>query len=188
MIVYTEIQKRLTDPAFRFPQGGAAIQTVSKFLDLFAKEFGSITAERLVDFCVCTAYTYRNRPLHTIQQIFGPASLRTMKQNSHSVKYYEDKWLASVHLNRENLVSMIADRHEHPQAKYIYVEAEETTKKRMLNQKVGYMLCQASTLGWSPISETCKQCEFVSNCQKETQTKYPELYRIRIEYGSKTNR
>lgn len=189
MIVYTEIQKKLIDPTFRFSQGGDTIRTVSKFIDLFAKEFGSVTKERLVDFCVCTAYAYRERPnyTYTIKQVFGPASIKRMRQNSHGKKHFEDQWLFGAHLSREHLVGMITDRQEHPQAKYIYVEAEEPTKKRMLNQEVGYMLCQASTLGWSPMSEACSQCAFIGKCRQDTQTKYPELYRIRVEYET-TNR
>jgi len=74
--VFTEIQRRLVDPTFKFSQGGATIRTLSNFLDLFEKEFGSVTKERLVDFCVCTAYTYRNRQNWTVKQAFGPSSIK----------------------------------------------------------------------------------------------------------------
>lgn len=183
VIVFTEIQRRLVDPTFKFSQGGATIRTLLNFLDLFAKEFGSVTKERLVDFCVCTAYAYRNRQTWTLKQVFGPASIKRLKESKQGRAYYENSWLSSAQLNREYLVNLIIDRKEHPQAKYIYVHSEEITKKRLLNQEVGYLLCQTSTLGWSPISDACKQCNFIEQCKRTTQSKFPELYRIRVDYG-----
>ena len=79
--VFTEIQRRLVDPTFKFSQGGATIRTLSNFLDLFAKEFGSVTKERLVDFCVCTAYAYKDRERWTIKQAFGPSSIKRLKES-----------------------------------------------------------------------------------------------------------
>ena len=181
--VFTEIQRRLVDPTFRFSQGGATIRTLSNFLDLFEKEFGSVTKERLVDFCVCTAYTYRNRQNWTVKQAFGPSSIKRLKESKQGKAYYENSWLSSAQLSREYLVNLIIDRREHPQAKYIYVPSEEASKKRLLNQEVGYLLCQTSTLGWSPVSDACKQCNYTEKCKKATQSKFPELYRIRVEYG-----
>lgn len=181
--VFTEIQRRLVDPTFKFSQGGATIRTLSNFLDLFEKEFGSVTKERLVDFCICTAYAYRDRERWTIKQAFGPSSIKRLKESKQGKAYYENSWLSSAQLSREYLVNLIIDRREHPQAKYIYVHSEEASKKRLLNQEVGYLLCQTSTLGWSPVSDACKQCNYTEKCKKATQSKFPELYRIRVEYG-----
>lgn len=181
--VYTEIVRRLVNPTFRFSQGGATIKTISNFLDLFAQEYGTVTNERLVDFCVCTAYAYRDREQWTVKQIFGPSSLKRLRESKQGKAYYENSWLSSAQLSREYLLNLIIDKKEHPQAKYIYVQSEESTKRRLLNQGVGYLLCQTSTLGWSPLSETCKRCDFINECKKETQSKFPELYRIRVEYG-----
>ena len=187
MLVFTEIQKRLVNPTFKFSQGGATFTTLSNFINSFEKEFGTITSERLVDFCIYVSHAYRNTDKWSIKQAFGPTAIKKFKTAAVGKVYYENLWLSSANLTRENLVDMIKDRQEHPQAKYIYVEAEESSKKRLLNKEVGYMLCQASTLGWSPVSEACQQCTFTTQCKHETQRKYPELYRIRIEYGQ-TNR
>lgn len=181
--VYAEIVRKLINPAFKFSQGGATIRTLNNFLDLFAKEFGSVTQERLVDFCVCTAYTYRDRDSWTVKQVFGPSSLKRLRESKRGKVYYENEWLNTAQLSRGYLVNLIIDKTEHPQAKYIYVQSEEHTKHRLLNSDVGYMLCQASTLGWSPMSNSCKHCVFITQCRKETEVKYPELYRIRVEYG-----
>ncbi|WP_239059473.1 hypothetical protein [Bacteroides sp. 224] len=183
MTVYTEIVTRLVDKSFRFSQGGITIRAISKFLDEFEKEYGIITKERLVDFCICAAHTFREREKWTIQQVFGPKSQTRFRESKQGKVYYEDNWLSEAQLTRDYLYNLIADRKEHPQAKYIHVLSEESTKKRLLNQKIGYLLCQTSTLGWSPVSETCEQCNFQQDCKKETQSKYPELYRIRLEYG-----
>jgi hypothetical protein len=181
--VCTEIINRLINPSFRFSKGGTTVKTLSKFIDLFVKEYGSVTKERLVDFCVCTAYTYKDREKWTVRQFFGRCSLKRLRENKKGAVYYEDLWLSGANLDREYLASLIIDREKHPQSKYIYVSSEESSKRRLLNHEAGYLICQTSTLGWSPESVSCSECVFIEKCKKETQIKYPELYRIRLEYG-----
>lgn len=181
--VYTEIVRRLIDKNFKIVLGGENIRTISSFLEEFTKEYGTVTKERLVDFCICTAHFYRDKKAWSIKQVFGAASMKRFKSAKQGKGYFEDQWLSEEKLNRNYLYNLIADRKDHPQAKYIYMPSEEEIKKRQLNKEVGYLLCQTSTLGWSPVSDTCKQCHYSSECMKETQCKYPELYRIRIEYG-----
>ena len=183
MKVWTKLATTMLDPTFKFSGGGATTRTLEKFLGMMEAEFGSITAERLVDFCICTAYAYRDRTQWTIKQIFGKASIQRLVSRKRGSVWHEDNWLQEQSLEREALIRMIADRSEHPQAKYIYVASEEPTKRRLLNKEVGYIVCQTSTLGWSPISEACQECEFVERCKGETKTKFPELYRIRVDYG-----
>lgn len=180
--VYTEIIRRLVNPRFKFSDGGAVIKAASKLLAGLQKEFGAVTDERIVDLCVCTAYAFRDVPQWTAKQLLGPASITRLKSKMHGSYYYEDRWLASASLSRPALAAMIRDRSQHPQAKFIYVAAEEPTKARLLNTEVGFLLCQTSTLGWSPLSDACKQCKLSEKCKHETMNKFPELYRIRIEY------
>jgi hypothetical protein len=182
MTVYTEIVTRLVDRTFRFSRGEKAAATLSVFLSEFEKEYGAVTKERLVDFCIFIAYTYRAREKWVIQQMFGPDSLKGFRESKQGKTYYEDQWLSEAQLTRGYLYSLIADRKEHPHTKYIYLLSEEGTKKRFLSQEVGYTLCQISTLGWSPVSKTCEQCAFQQECKTETKRKYPELYQIRLEY------
>ena len=184
--VFSAIAVKLLNPTFKFSGGGATARTLTGFLDLMEKEFGSVTSERLVDFCVCAAYAFKNRPQWTVNQIFGKASIKRLKERTKGGKYYEDQWLSSASLNRTDLVAMIADKSVHPQAKFIYIASEEPTKRRMLNTAVGYIICQTSTLGWSPLSESCSKCKVTDDCKQALQKRFPELYRIRIEHGNKT--
>lgn len=182
--VYTEIIRRLIDPNFRFSKGGATIKKIAKFLDIFEHEFGAVTNERLVDFCVATAYLYKDRAF-TVGHLLGKAAVTRLKTKANGSKFYEDRWLSKAQLSRSQLVDMIKDRSEHPHAKYIFMASEEGTKMRMLNVDVGFTICQLSTLGWSPLSQACQLCNFVEDCKLETQRKYPELYRLRSEHGKR---
>lgn len=183
LTVYTEIEKRLVNKAFKFSQGGATNRTLLKFLGQFEKEFGTISIQRLVDFCICTAHFYHDKPIGQTPQKFGQASIKRFATAKKGKFFYEDQWLEDAGLTRTFFYNLVTNKESHPQAKYIYVEYEEGTKKRMLNKMVGYAICQASTLGWAPKSPTCSQCDFVDRCKKETEAKYPELYRIRLEDG-----
>ena len=186
--VFTAIINALVDPTFKFSKGGATTRLLTTFLSRIEKKYGVITCERLVDYCIFTAYNFRNRPQLGLPQVFGPQSIQKFGEQTRHQKYYQDRWLEGVSLSRGSLLSLIQDRREHPHAKFIYVASEETTKRRQLNQKVGFLICQTATLGWSPMSATCQQCSFVSACQKETAKKYPEIYRLRIENGNSPNK
>lgn len=186
--VFTEIWRKQVNPSFKFSQGGATIKVLGTFHDRFEKEFGAVTTDRLVDFCVCTARVYSSVKDWSIKQAFGPSSIKRLKDSKQGTRYYEDKWLSEVGLTREKLVNMIVDRSAHPLEPYIYMPAEESTKLRLLNQEVGFVVCQTSTLGWSPLSKACGECIFTKKCKKVTAEKYPELYRIREQHGKSENR
>lgn len=183
MKVWSKVATTMLNPAFKFSGGGATARTLNKFLAMMEGEFGTVTTERLVDFSICTAYAYRSVPKWTIKQIFGKASIQRLRSRKHGTTWYEDQWLQEKSLDRDSLIKLIADRSEHPQARYIYVASEEPTKRRLLNKEVGFVVCQASTLGWSHLSETCQECNFTERCKDATKTKFPELYRIRLDYG-----
>lgn len=184
--VFTAIITKLVDPTYKFPKGGAVTRIIITFLNRMEQEFGAITCERLVDVCVTGAYTFRERGQWTLKQVFGPSTIKRVKEQKRGQLFYQDQWLESAGLSRGALLDMIKDRKEHPQAKFIYIQSEEATKKRQLNRKTGYFICQLSTLGWSPESEACQQCNFTADCKAETERKYPEIYRLRIEHGNST--
>lgn len=182
-LVYKTIQKKVINPAFQFSEGGITNQQISKVLSELIKQFGGVSDERVVDFCICAAYNFRQQKEFHIRSVFSKASVKRLSQQTKSHRYYEDNWLSEKGINRKYLEDLIPHKKDHPLQKFVYMYSEEGTKRRMLNEKVGYILCQASTLGWSPLSESCSQCNFIEDCKQETQRKYPELYRIREEHG-----
>lgn len=185
MKVFTRIATNLIDPSFRFKEGGAPIRVVTQALNKLEAKYGGLSRERIVDYCVSSAYPFKNRGNEwTINQVFGPKSIQRFNTDK-GLRFYEDKWLASANITRGDLLTLIEDRSQHPHARYIYLPMEEPTKKRMLNKEAGYLICQSSTLGWSPESECCSQCRFVKECQIETSKKFPEIYRLRLENGIK---
>ena len=185
MKVFSQIAANLINPSFRFSNGGATVRVVKQALERLEKKCGGLSRERIVDYCISAAYVFKNRGEEwTINQAFGPKSIQKFNTDK-GLKYYEDRWLASANITRGDLISLIADRSNHPQARYIYLPMEEPTKKRMLNSDAGYLICQSSTLGWSPESECCSQCRFAEECKVETSIKYPEIYRLRLENGVK---
>ena len=184
--VCTEIIKKLVAPAFKFPKGPATNKYLTKFLIQLEQEFGSVTCDRLVDACITGVYIIRNFNSWSVKQVFNNSTIQRLKENKRGLVFYQDQWLASAGLSRGSLIGLIQDRKEHPLAKYLYIRSEESTKKRQLNLNPGYLICQLSTLGWSPLSPSCKQCRFISKCQKETERKYPEIYRLRIKHGNST--
>lgn len=185
MKVFTKIVTELINPDFHFSYGEANRRIVREALGRLEQVCGGLSRERIVDYCVSTAYIFKGRGRQwNILQAFGPKSTERFSTDK-GLRYYENRWLSSVNITREDLITLIEDRSQHPQAQYVYLPMEETTKRRLLNSESGYLICQSSTLGWSPESECCSQCKFIEECKIETNKKYPEIYRLRIEHGIK---
>lgn len=183
--MFHEIATKLIHPGYKLPQGGEPTRIVRSALQRLEKKYGALTGQRIVDYVVCSAYAFKNRGSEwKLNQVFGPKSMDRFNSDKGRI-HFENKWLESEGLGRPYLLSLIVDRSEHPKAKYIFIPSEEGTKTRLLNRQVGFAVCQTSTLGWSPLSEACTQCSFVEKCKVETQNKYPEIYRLRIEYVNK---
>lgn len=183
--MFHEIVVNLIHPGYRIPQGGEPTRVMRTALQRVEKKYGALTAQRIVDYVVCSSYAFKDRGANwKLNQVFGPKSLERFNSDKGRM-YFENKWLESEDLSRSLLLNMIVDRSEHPKAKFIFVPSEEGTKQRLLNREVGFAICQTSTLGWSPLSTACSECHFVAKCKTETQKKYPEIFRLRIEYVSK---
>ncbi len=183
--MFHEIVVKLIHPGYRLPQGGEPTRIMRTALQRVEKKFGVLTAQRIVDYVVCSSHAFKDRGSDwKLNQVFGPKSMERFNSDKGRV-HFENKWLASEGLSRASLLNMIVDRSEHPKAKYIFVPSEEGTKLRLLNREVGFAVCQTSTLGWSPLSAACSECNFVTKCKVETQKKYPEIFRLRIEYVNK---
>lgn len=174
--------RQTIDSTFKLSEGGLARKAVTRILNGLEKEYGSVTEGRLVDFCIRSVYMNRNKRRQPINVLFASKYITMLKQAGNGMFYYEDQWLKDYGLSRDKLIHLIIDRSKHPLAVYISMPAEESTKQRMHNEEMGYTLCQISTLGWSPTSESCASCNFIVRCKENTRTKYPELYRIREEY------
>jgi hypothetical protein len=183
---YSDLRKLLVDPTFKPLAGGAAERTASNFLDALEQEFGTVTIERMVDAIIAAAYSTKDMPAtkHNIRSAFSNKTIVAMREAKRGVIFYQNQWLGTANLTREALVRRLGGFAKHPQSPYIYVEAEEQTKRRKLNLNVGYVLCQISTLGWSPLSSACEECDFTEKCKIETERKYPEIYRLRLEHGN----
>lgn len=184
--MFFEIASKLINPDYRLPKGGEPTRIMRTALQRLQKKFGGLPAQRVVDYVICSSYAFKDRRQDwKLNQVFGPKSLDRFDSDKGRI-YYENKWLESAdHLSRTSLLNLIVDRSEHPKAKYIFIPSEEGAKVRLLNREVGFVICQTSTLGWSPLSEACSECEFVEKCKQETQKKFPEIFRLRIEYVSK---
>lgn len=184
--VFSLLMKRTANPAFTFPGGDAALCSVASCLGGVLEHSGQVSVERLVDFCVCQVYAisrfdkeYLNR--WNVSHSFGKKAQKRFAGEKREIRYYEDKWLKENRLSREELCELIRDRSSHPQAKFIYPQYEDRTKKRLIGTVLGYYICGVSTLLWTPFSPVCIRCPKASACKHRTRMLYPELYRIRVE-------
>jgi hypothetical protein len=180
--IFTLLITRLVDASFTFPGGSTADRVLESVHHNIVKNYGEVTPERLVDYLITTAYRYRNQNIVNAKAALGNASFVKYKAKTTGQDYYQNQWLASAKLTKEDLIRTI-NKHggKHPLADYIYLSSEEPTKRRFLNTIAGYLLCTRSTLGWSPFSPTCRICTQAQQCEQTTQKKNRELYRIRKE-------
>lgn len=183
-IVFTTIKKKTGDSKFKFSEGAAITKRLSSFIDQLEDRLSAVSEERIVDVCVSIAYRFRETA-YTVKTMFSAGSIKHFFDAKRGQKFYENAWLDAHGLSRPALLALIADRRKHPQEDFIYMPSEEDRKMRLHNTKAGYMMCQVSTLGWSPESQACLCCQYTDDCKIETERKFPELYRIRLDYGSR---
>lgn len=194
------IVKRTIDPKWKFTQSGVAALYLQDGLRQLPSLFGisDIDDGRVVDYVVYQLYRCRSFLKDGTWQytwLFSKSAMDKFRKQFLSadgksgMNYYINQWLDEAELSREMLTSMIAKQKPNPLRKLVYLASEEPIKKRFLNTKDGLVLCQSSTTGWSPLSETCGQCDYWVECEKITAKKYPELMRFRKEeYGRKEKR
>lgn len=184
--------RRCIDPKWRFPEGPNLValeldvQVLSKLWP-----YEGIADERIVDYAVYQIYRTR----HTLEQglAWQPHYMFTdyavdkyrhqfmSEAGKSGINYYINRWLDEYELSRTDLVKMIEEPKPNSLKKYVYMESEEVTKRRFLNTEGGYLLCQRSTTGWAPLSETCSRCDYNKQCEQETAKRLPELVRLRKE-------
>ncbi len=191
--VFSFLVREMMEPSFRFPGGGIAQRQISDCLEKLGDGTGSLSREKIVDFCICQVFIASKhkdgylgywKPSHS----FGNKALTRFTNTSHGQRYYEDQWLAGKGLSRAALLDLFRDRSVHPLAKFIYPESEDRTKKRHRGSEAGLYICSVSTLMWTPFSPVCAACPSAEACREMTRRRYPELYRIRVEEHGKGGR
>ena len=186
------VVKRTIDPKWRFTQSGVAALYLQNGVEQLPALFGvsDIDDERIVDYIVYQIYRYRTSIANGSWQytyLFSQAALEKYRNQFLSadgksgMNYYINQWLDEVELSRGQLTLMIAKPKPDPLKQMVYLASEEPIKRRFLNTEDGLVLCQRATTGWSPLSETCGQCDNWVECGKMTAKKYPELMRYRKE-------
>ena len=185
--VFTVLMKQLS-PRFSFPKGGVATKAVSSCLDSLEATYSpGLSPERIVDYCVCQVYAASRFDGEyaigkwKVSHSFGKKALERFKETGKAKKYYEDKWLRECSLSRPILLALIENKKRHPLFKFIYPDYEDVTKMRMVSSEVGYYICAVSTLLWTPFSPACRNCLKADLCKERTRSRFPELYRIRLE-------
>lgn len=188
---FTLLMRRTVAASFVFPGGGAAMRSVDTCVKALENRYGALQRERIADYCVCQVYAlscfgaeYLSR--WRVSHSFGTKAQERFAAATRGKRYWEDRWLAQTGLSRREVVWAIEDRRQHPLSRFVYPEYEEATKERLLSTPVGYYICGASTLLWTPFSPSCRACTSSEACRRRTERLYGELYRIRIaEYNGK---
>lgn len=151
----------------------------------------NIDDERIVDYIVYQLYRYRTAIMEGRWELFWLFSPTAIEKYRHQfisedgksgMNYYINKWLEEGGLTRKKLADMIADKKASPLKPMVYMANEEPLKQRFINTKDGLDFCQATTTGWSPLSDSCLECKYCEPCMEMTEQKFPELMRYRKEF------
>lgn len=189
--VFTFLIRQQISPGFRFPEGAVSSRIIRACTNALQEQFSeALSDERIVDYCVCQVYAiskfdekYITR--WNVSHSFGKKALERFDCTHAGKKFYEDKWLKGLGVNRDDLIELIRDRSRHPLFRYVYPEFEDGTKKRIPDVEARFLVCRISTMLWSPFSPVCRACQASQRCQNILKRTNPELYRLRIEEYSR---
>lgn len=186
MTIVQKMINKTANPQWKISKGGKTKTLITELLDNLVEIYGEeVDSERIIDYIIYQIFRLKDRISSDTFNISTITSMKAVKGYMESNKkreYYEDIWLESNNVERDDFYELIRDKSKHTQNKFLFMPSEENTKMRFLNSETGFYLCDMSTLGWSPLSPACNLCEFVEKCKQATQSKFPELYRIRVEY------
>lgn len=128
--LFTRLLRAAVWPDFQFPSGGKADRQLSACFDLLCREAGSVSPERLSDFCICQVYalsgyapSYRGK--WNISHSFGRKAADRYLHSGKERRYWEDRWLKGFGLSRDSLTQAVENRRGHPFGRFIYPEYEE---------------------------------------------------------------
>ena len=186
----------VTDGKYRFPFNTNDKKKASDWIEYMVTihNTANVSPERLVNYIVFQIYRQKvnvQTGRWKISNLFGEAArlayeAKYINKSSKNIDFYINRWLDGLGLSRVELVRILAPKQINSMNKYVFMESEESIKRRFINTENGLLLCQYATTGWSPFSPTCNRCENVEKCIPITEKKYPELVRIRKErYGKK---
>lgn len=185
------IVANLIPQAAKIPEGGEQYAQFGVLLNKTMKAlfpYSDIADDRIVDYIVYRLYILRDKDFPTyLPALFSEYGVKGFQrqfisENGKSgMNYYIDQWLETVDLSRRKLVKMIEKTKPNPMRRFVYMESDEQIKRRFFNTEMGYLLCQRSTTGWTPCSESCKKCDYKTRCEMATHERLPELVRLRKE-------
>jgi len=190
--IFTRIVKSIDDK-FRLPGGGQAEAYIGRGLDLLEKSFPlGMSDNRIADYIVYQLYRYADNIAGVAATHFQYTwcfSENAVKKfhnqyfgaGNPKIDYYIDKWLKDLGFDRDEVTAFITGPKPNKWRKYIEMPSEEMIKRRFHNTKNGLMLCSSSTMGWSPGSRACQECNYTKECKMTTGHRYPELLRLRTE-------
>lgn len=179
--VYQAITRRVYNNGYQIPGGGRTHDFMSRFVNKMIGIYGDLSDERIVDYCVSLLHYRRNMKNFSFKMVFGPTSVDKYLGFKDGKKHFENKWLDENGFSRSQLLSIISIQKDHPHSKYIYVEAEDVTKRRAIKLGLIPMLCARTTTMWTPFSPVCRSCGSSRECEIETERLFPELTRLRRE-------
>ena len=187
VIVYRAIMRAALPKAKDFGGGMKERAMMERYVSFLQNKYKTVTEERIVDYCISMAHYRRNTDPLFVTTVFCTPSLVRYVEFDYQKKYFEDKWMEAHGLTRNGLIALIKNTSKHSLSRYIYMRAEDTTKRRSVERWLGPMFCERSTTMYSPFSPVCRdECKFASTCMIRTQQLYPELLRIRLEEWQKT--
>lgn len=190
--IFSFLMEQCITSHFSFPGGHVSMQCVSTGLDrIEAWGCTQLGYEKLIDYCICQVYAISHFEKEYLlkwkaSHSFGKKAIERFQNSTPQKRYFEDRWLERYALSRNSLLWYFRDQKEHPLFKFIYPQYEERTKGRLYNKETGYLICQLSTLLYTPFSRYCRGCLYAARCIEVTKKKYPELYRIRMEAFNNT--
>ena len=181
------------DPKFRLPGGGQPELYIANGLAGLEKMFPmGMSDQRIADYIVYQLYRYADNiagiaPTHfQYSWCFSENALAKYKNQyfgtgNPRIDYYIDQWLKELGIQRHQVVEYISGPKPNKWRKYVEMPSDELVKRRFHNTENGFVLCSSKTMGWSPGSKACQECNYVDKCKTVTGRRYPELLRLREE-------
>lgn len=188
------IIRKCISQTYRLPKSEYYLKAIEECMTLYKQKCYpmGLADERIADYLLFHLYRYRDVVTGrrwSIMWLFTTLNVEKYKEQfltkegKSGIRYYIQEWMDENGLRMDRLLTVMAPPKPSILAQMVFMPSEEPIKRRWHNTENGFLLCQRSTTGWSPLSAMCRRCDFKDKCMRETEHKYPELIRYRKKNG-----
>lgn len=176
------IQRASSNSNFALPDNETTNSLFDSLIQRLEELYGTVIVDRIADLAIYIEYSFRperNRFIGFLTQIpkkYALSQIDFYRKRKYGMVMYENEWLSAHGMTRKWLIEQVSQQSiSHTKSTYSTI-FEDSSRRRFLNTKTGYVYCHIHTSGWDATSMVCCKCIFANDCKNDLRMSHPDLF------------